>query len=418
MSSKHSKGGGHSKKQQSTSSAAFQDKQFSKKAVKVPNIANAPLTPHKAAYQQLYSLSNLQAQAPAASGKGKGKAPATNISLGVANNINLAEQAKLLKMFSKQKAAQNKAKADAIAKAQAQQAATAAAAKAQAKQIAQQQAMLNHFSPLKKAQNKAKADAAVATAQAQQAAAQAHAQAAAQAQAAAAKAQAQAAVAKAQAQAAVAKAQAQAQAQAQAAAAAPAKQLRPITIEKQSKLLCGQHTLNNIFQNSQVKFVSDESKPNTKIISPGIVNLWYYCDKLFLTKGVKKHDACNPGSGNYDVNVLINALEDLNMNVGLLYSTKVQTSESINPQNPQHLLKHITNKKTIGFLVNTPGHWFAIVNRFPEDVNDVFKINDSTDVMVIDSMNTRLPKHYAVYNANQLAKYLHNLEGLYVITTS
>jgi hypothetical protein len=530
MSSNPSKSS-HSKKQPATSSAASQAKQFSKSKkaagkAKVVNIANSPpaLTPHAAAYQSLYSLSSLQAassaatskaqaqaaaaaaaaaakaqaqataakaQAPSASTKGKGKAPASAVPFGVENNIDLAEQAKLLNMFSKQKAAQNKAKADAVAKAQ-----------ATAQAHAQQQALLNHFKQLKMAQNKAKAQAAaqaqaisfesqksktasaiakaqqLKAAQAQAAAAQA--QTAAQAQAAAAQAQtaaqAQAAAAQAQPNPDLAKAIQQhadaaqeiirARARAQAAHAAEAQALatlpqeknrtaaqqqhfnelvsereeadfainlagreleqaktkltiqraiavapkshgmRPITIEYQDNLKCGQHTLNNLLQNDKIKFVSDFANPGVLMPNPGCINLMYFCDK-FKHLLVNPSDLCNFKTGYYDITILDAALKMLNIHTDLNFDMDL-----ITPGKQVEFTKIIRNPKLIGFIVNKPGHWYAVVKRLPHDVIDAEGINSSDKVIVIDSQKSK----YIPLDIPGLIKYLNGTVSMYVVT--
>lgn len=402
MSSKHSKGGGHSKKQQSTSSAAFQDKQFSKsksKKAKVVAIANKPPTPHEAAYQGLYSLGKLQKPFASASGKGKGKVPVANVPFDVANNINLAEQAKLLNMFSKKKAAQNKAKADAIAKVQAQSAATAAHLQAQ-------QALLNHFNKLKKAQAQAQSTAA-AKAQAQSAAATK-----AQAQSAAtAKVQAQqAATAKVQAQ------QAATQVQAQQAATLPALAsviqsakpkhigLRPITIEAQESLKCGQHTLNNLLQNDKVKFVSDFKKLGVLMPQPGYINLMYYCDK-FKHLGISPSQLCDFKTGYYDITILQHALTQLGI------KSDIMNLNMLSPAKLPEFTKLIKNPKLIGFIVNKPGHWYAVVNRLPADVHDVEGINGNDKVIVIDSQNAE----YIPLDIPNLVDYLNGSLAVYPV---
>ena len=66
--------------------------------------------------------------------------------------------------------------------------------------------------------------------------------------------------------------------------------------EKQNDLFCGQHALNNLFQ--EEKFYSDDNNINTLINSDGKFNLkgfCYFLNKYNLIAGEK----CSSYNGNY-----------------------------------------------------------------------------------------------------------------------
>ncbi len=379
----------HAPKQPNAPSSAASQ---SKKAGKLNAIANPHAsTPHAAAYQGLYSLGELQTPFASASGKGKGKVPVANVPFGVANKINLAEQAKLLNMFSKKKAAQNKAKAKAdAAKAQAPSSKPAASDKGKGKvpvanvpfgvanniNLAEQVKLLNMFSNQKAAQNKAKAKADAAKALAQ-------------AQAQAAKAQA-----------------ATLPALASVTQSAKPKHigLRPITIEAQESLKCGQHTLNNLLQNDKVKFVSDFKKLGVLIPQPGCINLMHYCDK-FKHLDLLPSELCNFKTGYYDITILQHALRQLGINSDFM------NLDMLSPNKLPEFTKLIRNPKLIGFIVNKPGHWYAVVNRLPADVHDVEGINGKDKVLVIDSQNA----NYIPLDIPNLVAYLNGSLAIYPV---
>jgi hypothetical protein len=75
------------------------------------------------------------------------------------------------------------------------------------------------------------------------------------------------------------------------------------------------------------------------------------------------------------------------------------------------LTELIRNPKLIGFIVNKPGHWYAVINRLPENVIDIEGINGKDKVIVIDSLKA----NYIPLDIQGLDDYLANSLAIYPV---
>lgn len=138
--------------------------------------------------------------------------------------------------------------------------------------------------------------------------------------------------------------------------------------DPQQAAFCGGHAINNLLQNMVVTYGIGSHKGE---FVKGLLNLDFVAQNMFKfqrnvlfsnnkTK-VKKSDFYN-SSGNYNINVLVSAINELN-----IYDSDVIYNYS-------QLKKMINNSKLIGFIVNTGGHYVAVRVK-PFKVNNKKKCN-------------------------------------------
>lgn len=148
-------------------------------------------------------------------------------------------------------------------------------------------------------------------------------------------------------------------------------------IEKQKDLFCGQHALNNLFQ--ELKFYSDDSNLNTLIDIDGKFNMKSYC-RLFETKF--PGESCSNQYGNY----FIDAIEYMIHWFG--FDTEridIDTGDSY-----QKLETHMNNETMLGGIVrhSNPDHYTCFI----KDTLDKYIMIDSRydNYIELDYPNTLL----------------------------
>jgi hypothetical protein len=106
----------------------------------------------------------------------------------------------------------------------------------------------------------------------------------------------------------------------------------PKIIEKQKKLLCGKHAINNLLQNK----VADCNK--LKAVGK----------KLSKELGIVQSELLNVKNGYYDISVLVQFLEDTGFEVIQLPKERFDT------------ISRRQSSRLIGYIFGDGGHWIAV----------------------------------------------------------
>uniref|UniRef100_A0A914EMN9 ubiquitinyl hydrolase 1 n=1 Tax=Acrobeloides nanus TaxID=290746 RepID=A0A914EMN9_9BILA len=154
----------------------------------------------------------------------------------------------------------------------------------------------------------------------------------------------------------------------------PSSELKKLYHERQEKQLCLLHTLNNLFQRKEFQKVDlDEICINLD------ESRWFNAHRSML------------GLGNYDVNILISALEMKDF--CMTWFDNRLSARRINPDAVFGYIFNIPSTSFIPFLKNR--HWFSVIRRGKNYYNLDSKLPEP---IIIDDFIVFANKHLAAGN--------------------
>ena len=181
-------------------------------------------------------------------------------------------------------------------------------------------------------------------------------------------------------------------------------------IESQKSLECGAHALNNLFGSRL--FVSDNIIDD-EITLP--INLKLFCIYTYIKNSKTDHENslhyfCDK-SGNYDIQVLINAVSLIKYNMDDRLLTTTQFDKNIDlikayTDYTNYVIETLTTTPNIGLLVNiSKSHWICIRRYDNYNYQYIDSMSPNTEILFnLDELINNLIKNGTRYQSISLVK--------------